>query len=192
MMKLSFRPGILTLALAAIWTSSLNSVQADVRRGILYDIWYFGRSPDPACGHSPCNGLEGWLGMEMEAEKARIREDLRYHRMHLFLHNLDHKKLLHPECNPSHECYWGIYPTCWRQFPGRQCCPMPMTDVTIYDDAPDGGPPSMGPLPPRGPEGLEQDRDMQEPELPTPGSVRPRPGAPAAPPAERDAPFYFE
>jgi len=172
---------LVSFAFSIVVGCALSEGRADVRRGILYDILHFGRGGDPS------RGLEVWLGNELEGEKVRIKEDVRFYRMHLYLHNLDHKKLLHPECSPYHDCYLGTYPTCWRPFPGQQYCPTPVSDPVNYE--PEGHKLApYGAYPPVRPELWEAPLNGPEAE-PEPQNVAPP--APQAPP-ESDAPLYFE
>ncbi len=180
---------LVVMAFSAVGACSLSEVQAEVRRGLLYDIFHFGRvsapgtgcdpttgcgpgaACDPCTSYAPSHGLEGWLGSQLEAEKWRVREDVRFYRMHFFLQNQDKKKLLHRECNPFQDCYWGYYPTCWRSFPrGPQYSTGPLPgpesmpyetdqypdewDADLYEPGPDGPAPELeilepSPVPPK-------------------------------------------
>ncbi len=130
------------IAIAAVWIYSSREAQAGIRRGLLYDMFHYGSRSDSCdgngAGYSPSQSLEAWIGGQLEGEKWRIREDVRFHHMHFYLHNQDKKKLLHPECSPFDDCYWGYYPTCWRVFPREpHCtnCPPDGPDSMYYDDA---------------------------------------------------------
>ena len=174
------------MAFATMLACTLREGQAEVRRGILFDIFHYGRGCDPSGDCPPIRRMHGWLDGEMAAEKARIREEVRVHRLHHYLHNQDHKKLLHPECSPYHDCYWGIYPTCWRQFPGRQLCP---PNTPIYES----GPYPHSKYEYDGPEleSFETDPSRSEHHFETPELGPPAAEAPA-PGQESETPLYFE
>ncbi len=138
------------MAVSAVLVCSFSGAQAGVRRGLLYDMFHFGgghgagETCDSCGANGTCEGcapscrLEAWIGSQIEAEKWRIREDVRFHHMHFYLHRQDKKKLLHPECPPFNDCYWGYYPTCWRVFPREpHCmnCPPAGGDSMYYEDA---------------------------------------------------------
>lgn len=182
MNHVSFRPLVVSLGVFAAFAGSVRPVQGDIRRGLLYDLLHPGPVCDPACGSCPSPGCpQGWIEGQLEAEKMRIREHLRVQRMQFYLHNQDHKKLLHPECSPFQDCYWGYYPTCWRQFPGRPHCPPPPGDPLYYESelhgVPDGGFDSgVLNLGPGQPDEMEESLDFAPPQ---PGGAQPAPVPPS-------------
>ncbi len=155
------------IAFSAVSACSHREAHAGVRRGLLYDMFHSGSrcdSADGSCeGYSPSQSLEAWIGGQLESEKWRIREDIRFHHLHFYLHRQDKKKLLHRECPPFQDCYWGYYPTSWRVFPREpHCanCPPAGPDTMYYDDA--------GPL--------DAPLDDWDPEIDVPAPAAPRSG----------------
>ncbi|MGD9858180.1 MAG: hypothetical protein AB7U20_24825 [Planctomycetaceae bacterium] len=177
------KPTLAAIAFSAALVCSTSDARAEIRRGILYDLLHPGQVCGPSCSDSSCPGVSGWVEDQLEVEKMRIRESLRIHRMEFYLHNQDHKKLLHPECSPFQDCYWGVYPTCWRQFPGRPHCPGPVSDPTYYDSDYYG--PDPGGISPGIPDGAAG------PAVPAPEALEfAPPGPESARPAPAAAPYF--
>ncbi len=162
MNRLTSKLTLAAITFTVVSVSSIREAPAEVRRGLLYDMFHFGSRYDSSggrcdshegCSPSGCSPsgcslshrLEGWIGSQLAAEKWRIREDVRFYRFHFYLQKQDKKKLLHQECPPFQDCYWGYYPTCWREFPREPYCtngPPDGPDSMYYDEAGPLNPPS--------------------------------------------------